>query len=180
MEHTRLIERVLITEEQLSTRVKQMGEQITKDYLGKQPLFVGILKGAWMFLADLTRYVDLNTEVDFMQVSSYFGGTESVGTITMIKDLTTSCKGKDIVLVEDIVDTGVTLDSLKTLLLERGAHSVKIATALSKSSRRQKNVVIDYIGFEIPDEFVVGYGLDFDEKYRYLRDVCVLKEEACK
>jgi len=183
MEHTDLIKETLITESQIAERVKELGAQITERYknCGNRPIVIGILKGAWIYLADLMRQVDVDVDIDFMSVSSYGGGTTTSGSITIVKDLSVSVEGRDVLIVEDIVDSGVTLSRLKTLLLgERGAKSVVISTLLSKPSRRQVHVDVEYVGFEIPDAFVVGYGLDFDEKFRTLRDVCVLKEEAYK
>ncbi len=180
MEHTNLIKTTLVSEQEIRQRVAQLGKQITADYKGKRPIVIGILKGAWVYLADLLREVDVDVEVDFMSVSSYGSGTSTSGTITIVKDLTVDVTGRDVLIVEDIVDSGLTLARLKTLLKERNAKSVEITTLLSKPSRRRVEVDVKYIGFEIPDEFVVGYGLDFDEKYRTLRDICVLAEEAYK
>ncbi len=178
MEHTSLIKEVLITEKEIADRIKQLGEEITRDYKGKRPLVIGVLKGAWVYLADLLREVDLDVEVEFMSVSSYGGGTTTSGSITIVKDLSVSVQGRDVIIVEDIVDSGITLSRLKELLLGREAATVEISTLLSKPSRRLVDVDVKYIGFEIPDKFVIGYGLDYDESYRTLRDVCVLKEEA--
>ena len=157
-----------------------MGKQITADYKGTRPIVSGILKGAWIYLADLLREVDLDGDVDFMSVSSYGSGTSTSGTITIVKDLSVDVTGRDVLIVEDIVDSGLTLARLKDLMRDRNAKSVEISTLLSKPSRRKVEVDVKYIGFEIPDEFVIGYGLDFDEKYRTLRDICVLAEEAYK
>ena len=157
-----------------------MGKQITADYKGTRPIVIGILKGAWIYLADLLREVDLDVDVDFMSVSSYGSGTSTSGTITIVKDLSVDVTGRDVLIVEDIVDSGLTLARLKDLMRDRNAKSVEISTLLSKPSRRKVEVDVKYIGFEIPDEFVIGYGLDFDEKYRTLRDICVLAEEAYK
>lgn len=179
MQHDDMILEVLVTEAQIKERIKQVAAQITKDYENSQNLLViGILKGAWVYLADLLREVDLNVEVDFMTVSSYGGGTTTSGSITIVKDLTVDCTDRDVLIVEDIVDSGITLSRLKEVLLARHAKSVEITTLLSKPARRRIDVDVKYIGFEIPDKFVIGYGLDFDEKYRTLKDVCVLKPEA--
>ncbi len=178
MEHTSEIKKTLFTKEQIAQRVAELGAQITADYKGTKPVVIGVLKGAWIFLADLLREVDLGVCLDFMSVSSYGSSTTTSGSLTIVKDLSIDVTGKDVIIVEDIVDTGTTLSRLKELLLARNAKSVAIATLLNKPSRRKVDIDVEYCGFEIPDEFVVGYGLDFDEKYRTLRDVCVLKEEA--
>ena len=173
-----MIKEVLFDKQQIADRVAAVGRQISKDYAGKDLLVIGVLKGAWVFLADLVRNIDNNVEVDFMSVSSYNGGTVSSGSLTVVKDLSVDCKGRHVLIVEDIVDTGITLSRLKDMLLSRGAASVEISTLLSKPARRKIDVDVKYIGFEIPDKFVVGYGLDFDERYRGLDDVCVLDEKA--
>ena len=178
MEHTSEIKKTLFTKEQIAQRVAELGAQITADYKGTKPVVIGVLKGAWIFLADLLREVDLGVYLDFMSVSSYGSSTTTSGSLTIVKDLTVDVTGKDVIIVEDIIDTGTTLSRLKELLLARNAKSVKIATLLNKPSRRKVKLDADYCGFDIPDEFVVGYGLDFDEKYRTLKDICVLKEEA--
>lgn len=180
MEHTNLIKATLVSEQQIKERIAELGKQITADYKGTRPIVIGILKGAWIYLADLLREVDLDVDVDFMSVSSYGSGTLTSGTITIVKDLSVDVTGRDVLIVEDIVDSGLTLARLKDLMRDRNAKSVEISTLLSKPSRRKVEVDVKYIGFEIPDEFVIGYGLDFDEKYRTLRDICVLAEEAYK
>ncbi len=180
MEHTNLIKATLVSEQQIKERIAELGKQITADYKGTRPIVIGILKGAWIYLADLLREVDLDVDVDFMSVSSYGSGTSTSGTITIVKDLSVDVTGRDVLIVEDIVDSGLTLARLKDLMRDRNAKSVEISTLLSKPSRRKVEVDVKYIGFEIPDEFVIGYGLDFDEKYRTLRDICVLAEEAYK
>lgn len=178
MRHDNMIKEVLFDKQQIADRVAAVGRQISKDYAGKDLLVIGVLKGAWVYLADLVRHIDNNVEVDFMPVSSYNGGTVSSGSLTVVKDLSVDCKGRHVLIVEDIVDTGITLSRLKDMLLSRGAASVEISTLLSKPARRKVDVDVKYIGFEIPDKFVVGYGLDFDERYRGLDDVCVLDEKA--
>ena len=180
MEHTNLIKATLVSEQQIKERIAELGKQITADYKGTRPIVIGVLKGAWIYLADLLREVDLDVDVDFMSVSSYGSGTSTSGTITIVKDLSVDVTGRDVLIVEDIVDSGLTLARLKDLMRDRNAKSVEISTLLSKPSRRKVEVDVKYIGFEIPDEFVIGYGLDFDEKYRTLRDICVLAEEAYK
>lgn len=180
MQHDDMIQEVLVSEEQISARIKELGKQITQDYKGKDLLVIGVLKGAWVYLADLMREVDVNVQVDFMTVSSYGTGTTTSGSITILKDLMVDCTGRDILIVEDIVDSGITLSRLKEVLQARNAKSVEVSTLLSKPSRRQEEVDVKYVGFEIPDKFVIGYGLDFVDRYRTLRDVCVLKPEAYK
>lgn len=178
MLHDEMIKEVLFTEQQIAARVAEVGAEISRDYKGKDLLVIGVLKGAWVYLADLMRHIDNNAQVDFMSVSSYNGGTVSSGSLTVVKDLSVDCKGRHILIVEDIVDTGITLSRLKDMLLSRGAASVEITTLLSKPARRKIDVDVKYIGFEIPDKFVIGYGLDFDERYRGLPDVCVLDEKV--
>lgn len=171
------IREILISENEIQERVKQLGEQITKDYSSKKPLLVGLLRGSVPFLADLMKNIDLDIQFDTMDVSSY-EGTESVGEIRILKDLDTPIKGLDIILVEDIVDTGRTLQTVKNTLLHRGAASVTICTLLNKSARRTVDIQADYIGFEVADEFVVGYGMDFNQKYRCLPYIGVLNAEC--
>lgn len=171
---------VLISEEQLKEKVKELGEQITRDYKGKEILLIGVLKGAVVFMADLMRNIDLPLQIDFMVVSSYGAGTKSSGNVKIIKDTDVSVTGKDIIIAEDILDTGITLNNLIKLLSNRGANSIKICTILNKPSRRKVDLKPDYVGFDIPDEFVVGYGLDYDQKYRHLPFVGVLNPEQCK
>ncbi len=171
------IEKVLVSEEDIRTRVREMGEQITRDYAGKDLVLVGILKGSVVFMADLMRQIGLPLNIDFISVSSYGSKTSSDGTITLLKDLALDIRGRDVLIVEDIVDTGSTLYHLQRLLAHRGAASVEIATLLSKPERRKVDVKVRYIGFEVPDEFVVGYGLDFDENDRHWPFVGVLKPE---
>lgn len=171
------IKEVLVTEEQIRSRAKELGKQITEDYAGKKPLIVGLLRGSVPFMADLIKDIDLDIQFDTMDVSSY-EGTKSVGEIRILKDLDTAVNGLDIILVEDIVDTGKTLNTVKNTLLHRGANSVKICTLLNKSARRTVDIQADYIGFEVGDEFVIGYGMDFDQKYRCLPYIGVLKPEC--
>lgn len=171
------IREILISENEIQERAKQLGEQIAKDYSSKKPLLVGLLRGSVPFLADLMKNIDLDIQFDTMDVSSY-EGTESVGEIRILKDLDTPVKGLDIILVEDIVDTGRTLQTVKNTLLHRGAASVTICTLLNKSARRTVDIQADYIGFEVADEFVVGYGMDFNQKYRCLPYIGVLNAEC--
>ncbi len=175
-----MIKEILVSEEQIKKRVKELGEQITKDYQGKEPVVVGILKGAVVFLSDLIREIKIPIHIDFMAVSSYGKSSISTGEVRIIKDLDFSVEEKDIIIVEDIIDTGLTLGYLKELLVKRGADSVKICTLLDKPERRKININVDYIGFTIPDEFIIGYGLDYNEKYRNYPFVAALKEEYYK
>ncbi|MDR7870935.1 MAG: hypoxanthine phosphoribosyltransferase [Tissierellaceae bacterium] len=172
-----VVKEVLLTEEEISLRIDELGKQITKDYEGKDLLVVGILKGAVIFMADLCKNIDLPIMIDFMAVSSYGNSTKSTGEVKIIKDLDFSVEGKDVLIVEDIIDTGLTLAYLTDNLKKRGANSVKIVTLLDKPERRNIEVKVDYLGFSIPDEFVVGYGLDYAELYRNLPYVASLKEE---
>ncbi|KXB89148.1 hypoxanthine phosphoribosyltransferase [Veillonellaceae bacterium DNF00626] len=173
---SRDIEKILITEEQLLHRVQELGKEITKDYAGKDVVFIGILKGAMPFLCDLMRAVDLPITIDTMCVSSYGENTVSAGTIQIQKDLDRDIKGKNVLIVEDIIDTGITLASLVSLLKERGANSVEIAVCLNKKERRQKEVSVKYVAFDVPDEFIVGYGCDYAEKYRNFPAIGTLKK----
>lgn len=168
------LECVLLKEEEIKEGVKKLGEQLTKDYEGKEPLFICILRGSVIFFADLIRHVALPLQIDSMAVSSYGSGTETSGMIKMEKDLRDDVKGRDVVIVEDIVDTGRTLFYLKEDLKKRGVNSVKLVTLLDKPSRRQTEIQADYACFTIPDAFVVGYGLDYNEKYRNLPDIGIL------
>lgn len=170
------IQEVLISEEELQAAVKKIGEQISKDFEGKNPVFIGVLKGCWIFMADLMRYVSINCTVDFMSVSSY-SGTNSTGTVKITKDLNESIEGRHIIIVEDILDSGVTLNYLKNYLMLRNPASITIATLMDKPSRRKTDVYADYSCFEVPDAFVVGYGLDYNELYRNLPYIGVLKPE---
>ena len=172
------LESVLYTKQQLSEAVEKLGKRITQDYAGKRPVFVGILKGASMFFCDLIREVDLPLETEFMVVSSYGASTVSSGEVKLVKDLDRSIHGRDVVIVEDIVDTGMTLNFLKRTLISRGAASLRIAALLDKPARRVAPLTVDYSCFEIPDAFVVGYGLDYDEVYRNLPEVGVLSPEV--
>lgn len=172
------IDHILVSEEQLRQKVAELGAQISRDYEGRDLLMVSILKGGAVFMADLMRTVSIPCAIDFMVVSSYGGAnTESTGLVKIVKDLDADLSGKDVLIVEDILDTGITLSNLLPMLRLRNPSSVKLCTILSKPSRRKADIEPDYLGFEVPDEFVVGYGLDFDEKYRNLPYVGVLKPE---
>ena len=168
---------ILLTEEQIRQRVKELGEQISRDYEGREPLFVGVLKGCFIFMADLIRSVSLHCGVDFMVVSSYGSSTKTTGAVEIIKDLSQDIQGRDVIIVEDILDTGVTLNYLAKYLMARQPASLSIVTMLDKPERRRSEVVADYVGFTVPDAFVVGYGLDYAEKYRNLNYVGILKPE---
>src|SRR3954466_6273697 len=168
--------RVLISRDQISKRVSELAEQITRDYEGETILFVGVLKGASIFLSDLARQVKLDATFDFISVSSYGTGTRTSGEVKLNKDVDQSLEGKNVIIVEDILDTGLTLSFLLKQFMNHKPKSLKIAALLDKVSRRITDVRGNYVGFEIPDEFVVGYGLDYAERYRNLPDVCVLSE----
>lgn len=168
---------ILVSEEKLKKRVSELGAQITADYAGKEPLFVGILKGSFIFMADLMRAVDLNTSVDFMCVSSYGNRSTTTGAVNIQKDLSQDIEGKDVIIVEDILDSGITLAYLTRYLANRNPASVRIVTLLNKTSRRMSSIEADYIGFEVPDAFVVGYGLDYAQRYRNVPYIGVLKPE---
>jgi len=172
------IQKVLIDETEIQKRVAELGYSIGCDYQGKSPLFVCVLRGAAIFHADLIRNTDLNLFVDFISVYSYGASTESSGEVQLIKDLETSVQGREVVLVEDIVDTGLTLDYLLRNLRSRRPQSIKVCSLLSKPTRRKVSVAVDYLGFEIPDHFVVGYGLDYDQKFRNLPYLALLKSVA--
>ncbi len=175
------VEKVLFSSEEITKKCKELGKQITEDYSarGEVPLIVALLKGSVPFLSELVKYIDLPIEIDFMDVSSY-DGTESVGEVHVLKDLDRAIKGDSILIVEDIVDTGRTLESVGNLLLYKGAKEVRICTLLDKPERRVNSVKVDYAGFRCPNEFVIGFGLDFNEKYRNLPYIGVLKEELYK
>ena len=170
--------RVLYSEEELEAKCAELGAQISKDYEGKNLLLVSVLKGAVVFMTDLMRHITVPCSIDFMVVSSYGSGVKTSGVVKIVKDLDADLAGKDLLIVEDILDTGMTLHYLKQLLQDRTANSIRIATLLDKPERRRAAVRADYVGYQVPDEFVVGYGLDYDEKYRNLPYVGVLKPEV--
>lgn len=172
------VARILIPEEQLQQRVRELGVQITKDYQNLNPLLICVLKGGYVFLADLTRHLAMRHGVDFMAISSYGSGIESSGVVRILKDLDSDISGRHILLVEDIIDTGNTLTYLLDNLRSRQPASIRVCTLLSKPARRQVDLRVDYMGFEIPDEFVVGYGLDYAESFRSLPFIGVLKPEV--
>lgn len=172
------IEKVLYSKEEIAKRVRELGEQITKDFKGQPVTLICILRGSCVFFADLLREIKLEVDIDFISVSSYGAGTVTTGEVNMIKDLGAPIKDKNVILVEDIIDTGTTLSYLKKILEARDPKSIKICTILDKPSRRKVEIKGDYVGFEIPDEFVVGYGLDYDQKYRNIPEVCILKRQV--
>lgn len=169
------ITKVLIDEEKIAKRVAELGAQIEKDYEGKEPIVVAILKGSIIFYGDLVRKIKLPMRFDTMAMSSYGSGTSSSGNIKIKKDMSHDICGKDVLIIEDIIDSGNTMKSLTALLEHRGAKSIKVCAFLDKPSRRQTDFEADYVGYSIPDEFVVGYGLDYDEKYRNLPYIGVLE-----
>ena len=181
MEHGHVaadIERVVASADQIQTRVKELAAQIAKDYKDRDLLLVGVLKGAVMVMADLARAIDRHLEMDWMAVSSYGSGTKSSGVVRILKDLDRDITNREVLIVEDIVDTGLTLDWLKSNLESRGAKSVEILTMLRKPEAAKVKVDVKYVGFDIPTDFVVGYGLDFDEKYRNLDFIGVLAKHV--
>jgi len=165
---------VMLTAKQIEERIKELGAQISNDYRGKKPLLIGVLKGAVIFLSDLIRHIEVPVEIDFMAVSSYGADTDSSGVVRIQKDLDRSIQDKDVLIVEDIVDTGLTLNYLRENLNSRRPQSLKVVTLLDKPDRRKVPFTPDYCGFTIPDRFVIGYGLDFNEDYRHLADLCIL------
>jgi len=169
--------KVLLTQEQIAKKVAELGAQITRDFVGESVVLIGVLKGATIFLADLAREIKLDATFDFIAVSSYGNSQRQSGEVKLMKDVDHSMEGKNIILVEDILDTGLTLTYLRNLLLAHKPKSLKIAALLDKVSRRQQPIHGDYVGFEIPDEFVVGYGLDFAERFRNLPEVCILETD---
>ena len=172
--------RVLYSEEELEAKCAELGAQISKDYEGKNLLLVSVLKGAVVFMTDLMRHITVPCSIDFMVVSSSGSGVKTSGVVKIVKDLDADLAGKDLLIVEDILDTGMTLHYLKQLLQDRNPNSIRIATLLDKPERRRAAVRADYVGYQVPDEFVVGYGLDYDEKYRNLPYVGILKPEVYK
>jgi hypoxanthine phosphoribosyltransferase len=165
--------RVLLSHDEIQARVQEMGREIARDYAGREPHLVGVLKGACTFMTDLARQIDLPLSLDYIAVSSYGAATKSSGEVKLIKDLDQGLDGRDLLVVEDIVDTGLTLNYLLKVLKARGPRTLKVATLLSKPSRRLVETPVDYVGFTIEDLFVVGYGLDYNEHYRNLKDIVV-------
>ncbi len=172
------IEKVLISEEELQEKIKELGKTLTEEYQDRFPLAIGILKGAMPFMGDLLKRIDTYLEMDFMDVSSYGNSTVSSGEVKILKDLDTSVEGRDILIIEDIIDSGLTLSYIVELFRYRKAKSIKICTLLDKPTGRKAAIEADYVGFIVPDEFVVGYGLDYAEKYRNLPYIGVLKPQV--
>ena len=170
--------KVLLSEEEIKARVQVLGDQLYEAFHDKNPLFVGVLKGCFIFMADLVRAAQLKSELEFIGVSSYQNGTKSSGVVQITRDLQEDINGRDIIIVEDILDSGNTLVFLKNYLTAKGAASITIVTLLDKPSRREKAITADYIGFVVPDEFVVGYGLDYAQQYRNMPYIGVLKPEV--
>jgi hypoxanthine phosphoribosyltransferase len=171
------IKQILLTEEQLQEKVRELGKQITADYKGRTPLVICVLKGAFIFMSDLVKQIEVPIEIDFMAVSSYGNSTKSTGVVRIIKDLDASVEGRDVLIVEDIIDSGLTLSYLIDVLERRNALSVAVVTLLDKPERRSVDLEVEYKGFILPDEFVVGYGLDYAERYRNLPYIGILKPE---
>ena len=171
------VQEILVTKETLQEKAQELGKRISGDYEGKELVLIGVLKGGVVFFSDLIRNISIPIEMDFISVSSYGSSTKSSGVVRIIKDIDIDISGKHVLIVEDLVDTGLTLRYLKDLFVDRGPKDVKVCTALDKPSRRQVEVQVAYKGITIPDKFVVGYGLDYNGKYRNLPDVCVLKPD---
>lgn len=172
------IDRVLLTKEQIEKRTAELAKQINDDYKGKELLIVCILRGAVIFMADLFKQLTMNVEIDFLAVSSYGSGTTSSGEVKVVKDLLSPLENREVLVIEDIIDTGITLSYILEMLLQRKPKSLRLCSLLDKPSRRAIELKGDYVGFEIPNEFVVGYGLDYNEKYRNLPDICVLSPKV--
>ena len=172
------IGRIVVEEDDLQQRIRELGKDLTSDYAGNPPLLVGILKGACMFMADLSRAIDLPVEFDFMAVSSYGSATRTSGVVRIVKDLDIDLTGRDVIIVEDIVDSGLTLSYLRKTLAARGANSLEVCALLVREGLQKTDEDLRYVGFRIPPKFVIGYGLDFAEKYRNLPYVCVFEGEG--
>ena len=165
---------VLITQDEIKQAVARLASEISRDYEGKQPLLIGILKGSFVFMADLLRELDLPVEVDFVKLSSYGSGTETSGKVKVVQGLNTKIKDRDVLVVEDIVDTGLTISFLTDYLKKRRPASLRLCVLTDKPSRHQVTVTIDYLGFNVPNKFIVGYGIDWNEKFRHLQNICYL------
>ena len=172
------VKEVLISSSEIQDKVRELGERVTEDYRGEKPLLIGVLRGAVVVMGDLMRNIDLQCEIDFMDISSYGTGTSSSGVVRILKDLEEDITDRHVLIVEDIIDTGLTLSYLLRSLLARKPASLEICALLSKPSRRRVDLEVRYLGFEVPDEFVVGYGLDYAGAYRNLPDICILKPEV--
>jgi hypoxanthine phosphoribosyltransferase len=171
------IKEVMIPRGEIARMCQRLGEQISHDYAGREVILVGVLKGAFVFLADLARFLTIPVSIDFISVSSYGSGTKTTGIVRIVKDLDTDITNKHIIVVEDIVDTGLTLNHLRELLGTRNPASIALCTAFDKPERRKVEIAVDYVGMQIPDEFIVGYGLDYDGNYRNLPDVAILGDD---
>ena len=172
------IESVLISRQQIEEMVNRLAAEIEADYQGRELVIIGVLKGSFIFLADLVRKLDLPVILDFMSVSSYYSGTKSSGVVKIIKDVDVDISGRDVLIVEDIIDSGLTLQHLKELLLTREPASLAVCAAFDKPERRKVEIKGEYVGMEIPDAFIIGYGLDYDGKYRNLPEVCILADDG--
>jgi len=168
---------ILLSRAEIETAVKRLAAEIREDYADKHPLLIGVLKGSFMFMADLIRLLDFPLEIEFIRLSSYGRGRETSGKVKVVQGLQSSVKGRNVLVIEDIVDTGITISFLLDYLRRKKPASLKLCALTDKPSRRQVPVTIDYLGFTVPDKFLVGYGLDWDEKFRYLPDICVLDEQ---
>ncbi|MCJ7514480.1 MAG: hypoxanthine phosphoribosyltransferase [Dehalococcoidia bacterium] len=166
--------KLLITQGKINQAVGKLGAEINRDYRGRQPLLIGILKGSFIFMADLVRQLDLPIEVDFVKLSSYGSGTRTSGKIKVVQGLKSTIKGRDVLIIEDIVDTGLTVSFLMDNLRKKKPASLKLCVLVDKPSEHKVPVTIDYLGFTVPDKFIVGYGIDWNEKYRHLRDICII------
>ena len=171
------VQEILFSEEVIRSRVKELGEEISRDYAGKEIVCIGVLKGCFVFMADLVRELNLDCSIDFMAVSSYGSGTVTTGAVKIGKDISANIEDRDVLIIEDILDSGVTLSYLREFLMQRKPASIKICTLFDKPARRRADIKADYVGLVCPDEFIVGYGLDYDEKYRDLPYIGVLKPE---
>jgi hypoxanthine phosphoribosyltransferase len=172
------VKEILIPRDEIARMCRRLGEQISRDYTGREVVLIGVLKGAFMFMADLIRYLSIPVRIDFISVSSYGSGTKSSGIVKINKDLDTDITGKHVIIVEDIIDTGLTLNHLRQLLGTRNPASFALCTAFDKPERRRVEIDVEYVGMRIPDEFVVGYGLDYDGRYRNLPDVSILGDDS--
>ena len=171
------VKSVLISREEIAGMCQRLGEQISRDYEGREVFLIGVLKGSFVFLADLARFITIPVKIDFISVSSYGSGTKTTGVVRIIKDLDTDITNKHVIVVEDIIDSGLTLNHLRELLCTRNPASISLCTAFDKPERRKVEINVEYIGLQVPDEFIVGYGLDFDGNYRNLPDVAILGDD---
>jgi hypoxanthine phosphoribosyltransferase len=168
--------RLLLSKEEIEREVERIATQINDDYENNTPLVIGILKGSFVFMADLIRHLEISVEISFAELSSYYDGTKTTGEVEFIKEVDKKIEGRDIIVVEDIIDTGITLSTYINHLKQKNPTSIKVCTLTSKPSRRKKEVEIDYLGFEVPDKFIVGYGIDYNEKYRNLPEIYYIEQ----